>query len=120
MDEPEPLWLSSQRLSPSSIPSCPLCGAARKIEFQVRLPHRSCAAQRTVADGLHHTKNQILSTVLAVLKEDDLQFDSILVYTCVDNCEIPAPAVGRAGWAEEHVEELAFAADGVDFGGPPP
>ncbi|KAM0747495.1 hypothetical protein T439DRAFT_328733 [Meredithblackwellia eburnea MCA 4105] len=92
VEDPEPLWVSSKKLDENQIPPCSICGGVRKIEFQ------------------------ILSTLLSYFKDDYLQFDSLLVYSCVDNCPIPE-VDGKTGWAEEFVTELVFAADGVKFGG---
>ncbi|KAK4704293.1 hypothetical protein P7C70_g1916, partial [Phenoliferia sp. Uapishka_3] len=94
VEEPEPLWCSSQHIAPHDVPACSLCGGPRQIEFQ------------------------ILSTLLAILQDDDLHFDSILVYTCIDNCQISDLENQRSGWAEEYVVEQNFASDGVTFGGP--
>lgn len=81
---------------------------------------------RTLLFALHTT--QVVSTLLNFLQDDNLSFDSLLVYTCVENCPIPprlrtatpiaAGAAERemvAGWAEECVVDQAFAAEGVRF-----
>lgn len=70
----------------------------------------------TRADPSHAL--QILSTLLTFLKEHDFSYDTLLVYTCVDNCEIPSREGGRSGWAEEWLAEHKFSEAGVDFGKP--
>lgn len=53
--------------------------------------------------------------MLNFIKDDNVSFDSLLVYTCIDNCPIPERASGEAGWAQEVVVDQAFAAEGVRF-----
>lgn len=36
VDDPQPLWASSKTITPEEIPTCELCRAERKVEFQVR------------------------------------------------------------------------------------
>lgn len=118
VEEPEPLWVSSARITPEQVPVCSLCGGRRKVEFQVRFPSSFPLAVFPLMFCAHH--RQILSTLLAYAKdEDDLQFDSLLVYTCAENCRIPDGEGGKSGWAQEVVVEQSFAVDGVRFGRPP-
>lgn len=58
---------------------------------------------------------QIVSTLLNFLGDDILSFDSLLVYTCVENCDIPTRSGEKTGWAEECIIEQSFAAEGVKF-----
>ncbi|GAA6062743.1 hypothetical protein JCM10212_000383 [Sporobolomyces blumeae] len=94
IDNPEPLWASKDKISPNDVPLCDLCGVPRQVEFQ------------------------ILSTLLSHLHDDSLDFDSLLVYTCADNCAIlPRPPVAdRTGWAQEVVFKQDFTSSGVKFG----
>ncbi|GAA5930610.1 uncharacterized protein JCM15063_002413 [Sporobolomyces koalae] len=95
VEEPEPLWTSKKKVNASEVPPCELCRGPREIEFQ------------------------ILSTLLSHLDDDILDFDSLLVYTCLDNCQIPprAPVGDRTGWAVEVAFKQDFTASGVRFGG---
>lgn len=61
---------------------------------------------------------QILSTLLSYISAqvDTLDFDTLLLYTCVENCEIPKRTGGSediTGWAEEIVIKQDFAAGGA-------
>ncbi len=86
VDQPSPLLVSD---SPIESPSCcPLCGAERTVEFQ------------------------LIATLLAFLNDDDLQFDSVLIYTCNDNCDLSS----HRGWAQELVIQQAYSDKGVSFG----
>lgn len=60
---------------------------------------------------------QILSTLLPSLEDDAFEFDSLLVYTCANNCEIPTRPGGKTGWQTEVAFKQDFAAAGVKFGG---
>ncbi|GAA6018811.1 hypothetical protein JCM11491_006872 [Sporobolomyces phaffii] len=105
VEAPEPLWTSSKKIDPLvDVPACPLCQGPRQVEFQ------------------------ILSTLLSHLNDDHLEFDSLLVYTCLDNCEIPptTPTATdddddddetKTGWAQEVVIKQEFTSSGVRFGG---
>ncbi|GJN93790.1 hypothetical protein Rhopal_006848-T1 [Rhodotorula paludigena] len=92
VDDPQPLWASSKTITPEEIPTCELCRAERKVEFQV------------------------LSTLLPSLEDDSFDFDSLLVYTCSANCPIPPRDGGKTGWASEVAFKQDFAAEGVRFG----
>ncbi|KPV72014.1 uncharacterized protein RHOBADRAFT_65678 [Rhodotorula graminis WP1] len=92
VDDPQPLWASSKTISPSEVPTCELCRSERKVEFQV------------------------LSTLLSSLSDDSFEFDSLLVYTCANNCAIPPREGGKTGWACEVAFKQDFAAEGVKFG----
>ncbi|KAM0786150.1 hypothetical protein ACM66B_006958 [Microbotryomycetes sp. NB124-2] len=92
VDEPEPLWANERKVAREDLAACPLCGGRRQIEFQV------------------------VSTLLNFVKNEHLNFDSLLAYTCADNCLIPERAEGLTGWAEEVVISQAFADQGVKFG----
>ena len=59
---------------------------------------------------------QVLSTLLSSLSDDSFEFDSLLVYTCANNCAIPPREGGRTGWACEVAFKQDFAAEGVTFG----
>lgn len=60
---------------------------------------------------------QVLSTLLASLSDDSFEFDSLLVYTCANNCAIPPRGErGQTGWACEVAFKQDFAAEGVKFG----
>ncbi|GAA5990371.1 hypothetical protein JCM10908_007340 [Rhodotorula pacifica] len=93
VDDPQPLWASNRKIGPEQVPTCELCRAERKIEFQ------------------------ILSTLLPSLEDDAFEFDSLLVYTCANNCELPARTGGKTGWQTEVAFKQDFAAAGVKFGG---
>ncbi|GAA6037721.1 hypothetical protein JCM8097_002307 [Rhodosporidiobolus ruineniae] len=93
IEDPQPLWASSTKIRPEEVSTCELCRGERKVEFQ------------------------ILSTLLPSLEDDYLDFDSLLVYTCTNHCEIPKRAGGKTGWAVEVVFKQDFAAEGVKFGG---
>ena len=83
-DGAQPLWPSLAHVpKPDSIPACPLCGAARRFEFQI-LPQL-----------LHFMQVDASSP-------DSIDFGSIAVYTCSNNCNIETPAVPSA-YAEEYV-----------------
>ncbi|GAA5839051.1 hypothetical protein JCM9279_002577 [Rhodotorula babjevae] len=92
VDEPQPLWASRKTISPSEVPTCELCRSERKVEFQV------------------------LSTLLSSLSDDSFEFDSLLVYTCANNCAIPPREGAKTGWACEVAFKQDFAAEGVTFG----
>ncbi|GAA5827890.1 hypothetical protein JCM11251_007718 [Rhodosporidiobolus azoricus] len=92
IDDPQPLWASATKIRSEEVPTCELCRGERKIEFQ------------------------ILSTLLPALKDDYLEFDSLLVYTCLNHCEIPKRDGGKTGWAVECAFKQDFAAEGVKFG----
>ncbi|BGP19873.1 hypothetical protein JCM10213v2_008004 [Rhodosporidiobolus nylandii] len=92
VEDPQPLWASAQKIRPEEVSTCELCRGERKIEFQ------------------------ILSTLLPSLQDDNLDFDSLLVYTCLNHCEIPKRSSGKTGWAAEVVFKQDFAAEGVKFG----
>ncbi|BGP51410.1 hypothetical protein JCM10450v2_007352 [Rhodotorula kratochvilovae] len=92
VEDPQPLWASSKTISPSEVPTCELCRSERKVEFQV------------------------LSTLLSSLADDHFEFDSLLVYTCANNCAIPPREGGQTGWACEVAFKQDFAAQGVKFG----
>ncbi|GAA5980943.1 hypothetical protein JCM11641_005493 [Rhodosporidiobolus odoratus] len=92
VEDPQPLWASSRKIQPSEVPTCELCRGERKIEFQ------------------------ILSTLLPSLSDDTLDFDSVLIYTCINHCEIPKREGGKTGWASEVCFKQDFAAEGVRFG----
>ncbi|GAA5888397.1 hypothetical protein JCM6882_008605 [Rhodosporidiobolus microsporus] len=92
IDDPQPLWASATKIRPEEVSTCELCRGERKIEFQ------------------------ILSTLLPSLKDDYLDFDSLLVYTCLNHCEIPKREGGKTGWAVECAFKQDFAAEGVKFG----
>ncbi|GAA5956870.1 hypothetical protein JCM8115_003847 [Rhodotorula mucilaginosa] len=93
VEDPQPLWASNRKIGPEEVPPCELCRAERKIEFQ------------------------ILSTLLPSLEDDAFEFDSLLVYTCANNCEIPSRPGGKTGWQTEVAFKQDFAAAGVKFGG---
>ncbi|GAA5862083.1 hypothetical protein JCM3774_006167 [Rhodotorula dairenensis] len=92
VENPEPLWASNRKIGPEQVPTCELCRAERKVEFQ------------------------ILSTLLPSLEDDAFEFDSLLVYTCANNCEIPSRPGGKTGWQSEIAFKQDFAAAGVKFG----
>ncbi|GAA5911382.1 uncharacterized protein JCM6883_000076 [Sporobolomyces salmoneus] len=101
IETPSPLWTSKKKIDPSSVPPCELCRGPREVEFQ------------------------ILSMLLSHLNDDSVEFDSLLVYTCLGNCEIPprlAEAPGEdgekktTGWAKEMVYRQEFTSSGVRFG----
>ncbi|GAA6014555.1 hypothetical protein JCM10207_001643 [Rhodosporidiobolus poonsookiae] len=93
IDDPQPLWASKDKIRPEQVPTCELCRSERKVEFQ------------------------ILSTLLPSLSDDNLDFDSLLVYTCTNNCQIPKRSGGETGWAAEVAFKQDFASEGVKFGG---
>lgn len=64
-----------------------------------------------------HATLQILSTLLPSLEDDAFEFDSLLVYTCANNCEIPSRPGDKTGWQTEVAFKQDFAAAGVKFGG---
>lgn len=90
VEEPHPLLVSDEPLSPVS--DCTLCGHKRELEFQV------------------------VATLLSFLNDDNLQFDSLLVYTCSQNCDLsnqnPPP---QTGWAQEQVIKQSYSRQGVEF-----
>lgn len=59
---------------------------------------------------------QILSTILPSLEDETFDFDSLLVYTCANNCAIPPREGGKTGWQAELAFKQDFAAAGVKFG----
>jgi pre-rRNA-processing protein TSR4 len=81
---PQPLLVSDEPLG--SIERCNHCGADRQVEFQV------------------------VSTLLSFLDDDHAQFDSLLVYTCSQNCDL-----GTLGWAQELVLHQSYSHQGVHF-----
>ncbi|GAA5861960.1 hypothetical protein JCM8547_001539 [Rhodosporidiobolus lusitaniae] len=93
IEDPQPLWASATKISSEQVAPCELCRGQRKVEFQ------------------------ILSTLLPSLQDDNLDFDSLLVYTCVNHCAIPKREGGKTGWAGEVAFKQDFAAEGVRFGG---
>ena len=83
-DGAQPLWPSLAYVpEPDSIPACPLCGAARRFEFQI-LPLL-----------LHFMQVDASSP-------DSIDFGSIAVFTCSNSCNITTPAAPSA-YAEEYV-----------------
>merc|ERR1719487_1191812 len=92
IDDPQPLWASHRKITPEQVPTCELCRGERKVEFQ------------------------ILSTMLPSLEDETFDFDSLLVYTCANNCAIPPREGGKTGWQAELAFKQDFAAAGVKFG----
>ncbi|BGP58028.1 hypothetical protein JCM8202v2_005685 [Rhodotorula sphaerocarpa] len=92
IDDPQPLWASHRKITPEQVPTCELCRGERKVEFQ------------------------ILSTILPSLEDETFDFDSLLVYTCANNCAIPPREGGKTGWQAELAFKQDFAAAGVKFG----
>ncbi|SCV73135.1 BQ2448_7060 [Microbotryum intermedium] len=95
VEDPQPLWANNERVTWDQVPPCPLCGAKRQVEFQ------------------------ILSTLLSFLKDEHFSFDSLLVFTCVENCSIPEAGSNKTGWAEEVLISQDFDQQGVRFGRAP-
>ncbi|KDE03276.1 hypothetical protein MVLG_06233 [Microbotryum lychnidis-dioicae p1A1 Lamole] len=91
-EEPQPLWANKKKVTSDQVQPCSLCGAKRQVEFQ------------------------ILSTLLSFLKDDHFSFDSLLVFTCVENCAIPDAGSNKSGWAEEVLISQDFDQHGVRFG----
>ncbi|RUS22173.1 programmed cell death protein 2 [Endogone sp. FLAS-F59071] len=93
LDNGEPLWVSNHGKPESAdIPPCPHCGGERTFEFQ------------------------ILSTLLNYLNinhtsTDSLDWGTLLVYTCKDNCHVPG-----LYYAEEILWRQDFSEEGVNFG----
>ncbi|KAJ8963929.1 hypothetical protein NQ314_005258 [Rhamnusium bicolor] len=56
-----PLWIAREPV-PDNIPNCDYCGGPRRFEFQ------------------------IMPQLLSILKENDLDWGVIAVYTCLDSC----------------------------------
>ncbi|CAH0561023.1 unnamed protein product [Brassicogethes aeneus] len=68
----KPLWIASEPI-PVTIPECELCGSARQFEFQ------------------------IMPQLLTMLKEDELDWGVIAIYTCNKSC------MKNAGYVKEYV-----------------
>lgn len=68
----EPLWIARKPL-PETIPDCNYCGGQRKFEFQ------------------------IMPQMLTMLKENNLDWGVVIVYTCVNSC------IGGDSYKEEFV-----------------
>ena len=76
----EPLWCSEKN-KPEEIPCCPLCGGRRVAEFQL-------TPQIIYLEG--------------VSPDSSFDFGTVVVYTCVNTCTVPAAAQSL------YVEEFVF------------
>lgn len=86
VDPPKGLLVSDSPLD--EVHPCTLCGAARELEFQV------------------------VPTLLSYLSDEVVQFDSLLVYTCSQNCDLSL----HNSWAHEQVIQQSYSNQGVRFG----
>eukprot|EP00808_Paulinella_micropora_P016691 g55434.t1 len=85
-----PLFLS--KVMPTAIPACALCGAPRRLEFQI-LPQI-----------IHYL--QIKSQ-----DEDALDFGTLLVYTCSNSCDLSSPVSGAGPGSSGSVASSARKAE---------
>jgi len=123
--DPTPLWVSKAgRPTSDEIGPCAWCGTPRRFEFQVRTaPRRSQMAGGQSPDAVRRAlrralrRSQIMSQAIRQLAIDDNDPDSIdwgtlLVYTCPNNCSAPNAAAGS--YRPERVWRQQFSAEPVD------
>lgn len=76
----EPLWITDEAIPPT-VPACPLCGAARKFEFQV-LP-------------------QLLNHLGLDQCGESVDWGTLAVFTCADSCNVGPPYKPEFVWKQD-------------------
>lgn len=102
-----PVWVGKRRRV-AHAPDCERCGGARDVEFQVMpqvLYFLETEARKTLERAHKHRVKIHKDAVNGVLREEDaLDFGTIVVYTCRNNCT-GAAADEKMGY----VQEFAYA-----------